>query len=202
MKEVSNGKSCTINKDINEHHRKNGGWYINESGEKCYSSPTLIWNIPMSTYAETISIVLSKTEVSTTDYSHDMDDTETQVFAGESKFLLCLQEICRAECIYTKHASSNRKVMWRATLVKKDGRQNYEVRDFATFMSLVALEIGTMVTKCAPNLDHWWKKKDGHSAHASLILEAFAEQINEVQPFLNHEKFLAELKENEKTQSE
>jgi hypothetical protein len=181
MKDVSNGKSCTSSKDINDN-----------TGE-VYSKPTLTWEIPMSTYAETISIVLSKTEVSTTEYSHDMDDTETQVFSGESKFLLCLQEICRTECIHTKHASTNRKTMWRVTLVKNDGRQNYEVRDFATFMSIVALEIGTMVTKCAPNLDHWWKKKDGHDGHASLILASFAEQILEVQPFLKHKKFLAEV---------
>ena len=200
MKDVSNGKSCTLSKDINDNNRTNAGWYVNESGEKCYSSPTLTWNIPMSTYAETISIVLSKTEVSTNEYSHNMDDTETQVFSGESKFLLCLQEICRAECINTKHASTNRQTIWRATMIKKDGRQNYEVRDFSTFMSLVAVEIGPMVTKCGANLDHWWKNKGDE--HASMILASFAEQILEVQPFLNHQKFLDEQKEATKNQSE
>lgn len=200
MKDVSNGKSCTSSKDINENNRTNEGWYINITGEKCYTSPTLTWNIPMSTYAETISIVLIKTEVSTTEFSHNMDDTETQAFAGESKFLLCLQEICRTECINTKHASPTRKTMWRVSLVKKDGRQNYEVRDFSSFMSLVALEIGTMVVKCGANLDNWWKDKGDE--HASMILATFAEQILEVQPYLNHQKFLAEQKEATKHDSE
>jgi hypothetical protein len=202
MKDVSNGKSCTSSKDINSNHLTNGGWHVNEAGENCYSSPTLIWNIPMSTYADTISIVLCKTEVSTTEYSHDMDDTETQVFSGSAMFLLCLQEICRTERIINMHRSTSRKTMWRVTLVKDDGRQNYEVRDFTTFMSLVALEIGTMVTQVGKNLDHWWKPKDSSEGHSGLILASFAEQILEVQPYLNHQKFLAEQKEHEKTQSE
>ena len=169
----SNGKSLADNSDIN-----------NNTGEVS-SSPTLIWNVPMSTYAETISIVLSKTEVSTTEYSRNMDDTDTQVFSGSAKFLHCMQEICRTEAINTKHEVTNRKCLWRVTLVNADGRQNYEVRDFASFMSLVALEIGTMVVKCGKNLDHWWKAKDDHD---SIILASFAEQILEVQPFLNSKK--------------
>ena len=174
MSDAHSGKSCTVSKDINN------------TGE--VSSPTLVWNIPMSTYAETISIVLSKTEVSTTEYSHSMDDTETEVFSGYAKFTLCLQSICRTQQVNAKHMSDTRKTMWRVTLIKNDGRQNYEVRDFSTFMSLVALEIGTMVMQSGKNLDHWWKVKDSSEVHAGLIMASFAEQVLEVEPFLKSQK--------------
>jgi hypothetical protein len=182
------GKSCTKKQD--------------NTGEN-YTSPSLVWNKTMLTHANTISIVLVKTEVSTNEFSHDMDDTQTQVFSGHGKFVDCLKEIVRMESLNSEYETPTRKTMWRITCIKKDGRQEFDNRDFQSFMSVVALEIGTMVCYAGRNLDHWWKN-NGHTKeeYASIMLASFAEQVLEVQPFLKHQKFLNEVKEHTDKQSQ
>lgn len=181
------GKSCTKKQD--------------NSGEN-YTSPTLVWNKTMLTHANTISVVLVKTEVSTNEFGHDMDDSSTQVFCNHGKFTACLAEIVRMEHLNMKHPSTSRKTMWRVTCIQNNGMQDFEVRDFSAFMSLVALEIGSTVVHNGRNFDHWWKQ-NGHTKqeYASIMLGNFVEQVLEVQPFLKHQQFLNELKEQEKTQS-
>ena len=185
----TNGKSCTPKQ------------YKNTTGE-VYTSPTLVWEQTMHTHANTLTIVLAETQVSVTEYSHNMDDTDTQTFTGNAKFMQCLTEIIRKDGIHNQHKSNLRKHFYRITCVNADGRQNYSVRDFSQFLSLVALEIGSLVQTHGKNIDPWWKSSGTNEEHSSLIIGNFAEQMLEVGAFLKHQKFLNELKEHEKTQSE
>lgn len=184
----TNGKSCTVKQDNTQ----------NTTGE-VYTSPTLVFDKTMLTHANTISVVLVLTTVSNNEYSHNMDDSETQVFSGRAKFISCLQEIVRKGELFRSHPSSTQNHFWRITCIQKEGMRNYDVNCFADFMSLVALEIGTLIMEQDKSLDSWWRSKDNHGEKQ---LEIFSKQLLEVPKFLSHQKFLNELEKHEKTQSE
>lgn len=184
----SNGKSCTVKQDNTQ----------NTTGE-AYTSPSLVFDKTMLTHANTISIVLVLTTVSNNEYSHHMDESETQVFSGRAKFISCLQEMVRKGELLRSHPSSTQNYFWRIACITEDGRRNFDVNCFADFMSMVALEIGTMVMEQDKSLDSWWRSKENHGLGS---LEIFGKQLLEVPKFLSQTKFLSELEKAVKTQSE
>jgi len=169
----TNGKSLSVNSDIN-----------NNTDEANNASPTLAFNEAMLSYASTMSIVLSIGTYSNNG-NHSMDDVETQVFTGHSKAINVLATItqksldCKAND-YDRHWSYK----YRITCVKQDGRQNYEVRDMSTLMSLVALEVGSMLTHSNKGLDSWWKEAR-HVTHSHMLIENFRLALGEVEQFLS-----------------